>query len=114
MLYYHILKISNYNLQILQCLSVQGLTSSGGGSVPGLDGGNSSGVSRALIKDRLLYDDFMQLNLYFSSLIFYNTFIVIGVLLCYHPGSRFSICSLRNCIKDNLNGQFPIPSYGSL
>uniref|UniRef100_A0A251UQU0 Exocyst subunit Exo70 family protein n=1 Tax=Helianthus annuus TaxID=4232 RepID=A0A251UQU0_HELAN len=32
---------------ILQSLSVQGLTSSGG------DGGNSSGASRALIKDRL-------------------------------------------------------------
>ncbi|KAK3020411.1 hypothetical protein RJ639_045716 [Escallonia herrerae] len=39
--------------KILQCLSVQGLTSSGGGSSVGVDGGNSSGVSRAAIKDRL-------------------------------------------------------------
>ncbi|KAK8595460.1 hypothetical protein V6N13_016827 [Hibiscus sabdariffa] len=37
--------------KILQCLSIQGLTSSGGGSSVG-DGGNSSGVSRALVKDR--------------------------------------------------------------
>ncbi|XP_073118598.1 exocyst complex component EXO70A1-like [Henckelia pumila] len=39
--------------KILQCLSVQGLTSSGGGSAVSVDGGNSSGVSRAIIKDRL-------------------------------------------------------------
>ncbi|XP_042049776.1 exocyst complex component EXO70A1-like [Salvia splendens] len=39
--------------KILQCLSVQGLTSSGGGSSVGADGGNSSGVSRAIVKDRL-------------------------------------------------------------
>ncbi|OMO62735.1 Exocyst complex protein Exo70 [Corchorus capsularis] len=38
--------------KILQCLSVQGLTSSGGGSGAGGDGGNSSGVSRAMVKDR--------------------------------------------------------------
>ncbi|GAV70398.1 Exo70 domain-containing protein [Cephalotus follicularis] len=38
--------------KILQTLSVQGLTSSGGGSAMSGDGGNSSGVSRALIKDR--------------------------------------------------------------
>lgn len=38
--------------KILQCLSIQGLTSSGGGSTVGGDGGNSSGVSRALIKER--------------------------------------------------------------
>lgn len=39
-------------LQILQCLSIQGLTSSGGSGV-GADGGpNSSGVSRAIVKDR--------------------------------------------------------------
>ncbi|KAL0401436.1 UNVERIFIED_CONTAM: Exocyst complex component EXO70A1 [Sesamum latifolium] len=38
--------------KILQCLSVQGLTSSGGGSAVSADGGNSSGVSRAIIKDR--------------------------------------------------------------
>lgn len=42
--------------QILQCLSVQGLTSSGGGgSTVGGDGGNSSGVSRALVKERLIF-----------------------------------------------------------
>lgn len=40
--------------KILQSLSTQGLTSSGGGgSGVAVDGGNSSGVSRALIKDRL-------------------------------------------------------------
>ncbi|KAJ0102942.1 hypothetical protein Patl1_05851 [Pistacia atlantica] len=40
--------------KILQCLSVQGLTSSGGGSsVAGDASGNSSGVSRQLVKDRL-------------------------------------------------------------
>ncbi|XP_062091729.1 exocyst complex component EXO70A1-like [Humulus lupulus] len=38
--------------KILQCLTIQGLTSSGGGSSVGGDGGNSSGVSRALVKDR--------------------------------------------------------------
>ncbi|GFS46070.1 exocyst subunit exo70 family protein A1 [Actinidia rufa] len=40
-------------MTILQCLSVQGLTSSGGGSAVGVDGGNSSGVSRAVVKDKL-------------------------------------------------------------
>ncbi|GMH25708.1 hypothetical protein Nepgr_027551 [Nepenthes gracilis] len=40
--------------RILQSLSVQGLTSSGGGSsAVGADGGNSSGASRALVKERL-------------------------------------------------------------
>ncbi|KAG2669475.1 hypothetical protein I3843_14G036100 [Carya illinoinensis] len=38
--------------KILQCLSIPGLASSGGGSSVGVDGGNSSGVSRALVKDR--------------------------------------------------------------
>ncbi|KAK3228532.1 hypothetical protein Dsin_000413 [Dipteronia sinensis] len=38
--------------KILQCLSVQGLTSSGGGSNVGGDGGNSSGVSRQMVKER--------------------------------------------------------------
>ncbi|XP_057463405.1 exocyst complex component EXO70A1-like [Actinidia eriantha] len=40
--------------KILQCLSIQGsLSSIGGGSSIGVDGGNSSGVSRAIVKDRL-------------------------------------------------------------
>lgn len=41
--------------KILQSLTIQGLSSSGGGgSVSvGIDGGNSSGVSRAIVKDRL-------------------------------------------------------------
>lgn len=39
--------------KILQSLSVQGLASSGGGSTVSADGGNSSGVSRAIVKDRL-------------------------------------------------------------
>ena len=38
-----------FPLHILQCL-----TSSGDGSSVGGDGGNSSGVSRALVKDRLI------------------------------------------------------------
>ncbi|KAK7825378.1 exocyst complex component exo70a1 [Quercus suber] len=43
-----------FPLHILQCLTIQGLTSSGGGSSVGGDGGNSSGVPRALVKDRLI------------------------------------------------------------
>lgn len=40
--------------KILQSLSIQGLSSSGGGSVSvSVDGGNSSGVSRGIVKDRL-------------------------------------------------------------
>lgn len=39
--------------KILQSLSTQGLPSSGGGSGTMADGGNSSGASRALIKDKL-------------------------------------------------------------
>jgi exocyst complex protein 7 len=40
--------------KILQCLSIQGLNSSGGGSSSGVDGiNNSSGASRAVIKERL-------------------------------------------------------------
>ncbi|XP_027111283.1 exocyst complex component EXO70A1-like [Coffea eugenioides] len=38
--------------KILQCLSIQGLASSGGSGVSA-DGGNSSGASRAMVKDRL-------------------------------------------------------------
>ncbi|KAA8539100.1 hypothetical protein F0562_025792 [Nyssa sinensis] len=39
--------------KILQCLTIQGATSSVGGGSIGVDGGNSSGVSRAIVKDRL-------------------------------------------------------------
>ncbi|KAM3281164.1 exocyst complex component EXO70A1 [Capsicum chacoense] len=40
--------------KILQCLSIQGLTSSGGSNNSGtVDGQNSSGVSRSTVKDRL-------------------------------------------------------------
>uniref|UniRef100_A0A5B6ZVV6 Exocyst subunit Exo70 family protein n=1 Tax=Davidia involucrata TaxID=16924 RepID=A0A5B6ZVV6_DAVIN len=39
--------------KILQCLSIQVSTSSAGGSSVGVDGGTSSGVSRAIVKDRL-------------------------------------------------------------
>ncbi|KAL3370242.1 hypothetical protein AABB24_007329 [Solanum stoloniferum] len=38
--------------KILQCLSIQGLTSSGGSSSSGVDGQNSSGVSRSTVKER--------------------------------------------------------------
>jgi exocyst complex protein 7 len=39
-------------LQVLQCLSGQGLTSSGGSGQVGSEGGNSSGASRAAVKER--------------------------------------------------------------
>lgn len=41
-------------LQVLQCLSGQGLTSSGGSGQVGSEGGNSSGASRAAVKERLI------------------------------------------------------------
>lgn len=50
-----LLNFDSFRWQILQCLSIQGLTSSGGGSgTAGGDGGtgSSSGASRALVKDR--------------------------------------------------------------
>ncbi|GLT88721.1 hypothetical protein SLE2022_067330 [Rubroshorea leprosula] len=49
--------------KILQTLSVQGLTSSGGGSSVGGDSGSSSGASRALVKDR-----FKTFNMQFEEL----------------------------------------------
>ncbi|ONI21528.1 hypothetical protein PRUPE_2G071900 [Prunus persica] len=49
--------------KILQCLSIQGLTSSGGGSSVAGDGGSSSGVSRAIVKDR-----FKTFNMQFEDL----------------------------------------------
>ncbi|XP_040991545.1 exocyst complex component EXO70A1-like [Juglans microcarpa x Juglans regia] len=49
--------------KILQCLSIQGLASSGGGSSVGVDGGNSSGASRALVKER-----FKTFNMQFEEL----------------------------------------------
>ncbi|KAI4370707.1 hypothetical protein MLD38_019027 [Melastoma candidum] len=50
--------------KILQCLSIQGLTSSGGSSATaGPDGGNSSGASRALVKER-----FKTFNMQFEEL----------------------------------------------
>ncbi|KAK2973113.1 hypothetical protein RJ640_027085 [Escallonia rubra] len=49
--------------KILQCLSVQGLSSSGGSGSFGGDGGSTSGVSRALIKDR-----FKTFNIQFEEL----------------------------------------------
>ncbi|KAI4373098.1 hypothetical protein MLD38_011261 [Melastoma candidum] len=50
--------------KILQCLSIQGLTSSGGSSAAaGPDGGNSSGASRALVKER-----FKTFNIQFEEL----------------------------------------------
>eukprot|EP01018_Ginkgo_biloba_P012251 Gb_18937 [translate_table: standard] len=49
--------------KILQCLTVQGLASSGSGGGLGTDGGNSSGVSRALLKER-----FKAFNIQFEEL----------------------------------------------
>ncbi|CAN6445050.1 unnamed protein product [Victoria cruziana] len=49
--------------KIVQSLSVQGLSSSGGGSVPGADSGNSSGVSRSMVKER-----FKNFNVMFEEL----------------------------------------------
>lgn len=48
--------------KILQCLSAQGLTSSGGGSTAGAEGG-SSGASRTLLKER-----FKSFNMQFEEL----------------------------------------------
>jgi len=45
-------------LQVLQCLSGQGLTSSGGSGQVGSEGGNSSGASRAAVKERLVRSTF--------------------------------------------------------
>jgi exocyst complex protein 7 len=50
--------------KVLQCLSGQGLTSSGGSGQVGSEGGNSSGASRAAVKERLV----MYTN--YSSLLF--------------------------------------------
>ncbi|KAF7812125.1 exocyst complex component EXO70A1-like [Senna tora] len=56
-------KLMNRN-KILQCLSIQGLTSLGGGSgTAGGDGGTSSGASRAIVKDR-----FKTFNIMFEEL----------------------------------------------
>ncbi|XP_072998419.1 exocyst complex component EXO70A1-like [Typha latifolia] len=49
--------------KILQSLSGQGLTSSGGSGVPGSDGGNSSGASRTAVKER-----FRSFNIQFDEL----------------------------------------------
>ena len=49
-----------FGWQILQCLTVQGLNSSGGG---GDNSGNSSGLSRAMVKDR-----FKTFNIQFEEL----------------------------------------------
>lgn len=47
----------------MQCLSIQGLTSSGSGSAIGDGGGSGSGVSRAMVKDR-----FKTFNIQFEEL----------------------------------------------
>ncbi|XP_038971826.1 exocyst complex component EXO70A1-like [Phoenix dactylifera] len=49
--------------KVLQSVSGQSLTSSGGGSVVGSDGGNSSGVSRTTVKER-----FRSFNMQFEEL----------------------------------------------
>nr|TKW23776.1 hypothetical protein SEVIR_3G009100v2 [Setaria viridis] len=43
--------------KVLQCLSGQGLTSSGGSGQVGSEGGNSSGASRAAVKERPLIEN---------------------------------------------------------
>ncbi|RWV81318.1 hypothetical protein GW17_00057268, partial [Ensete ventricosum] len=48
---------------ILQTLSAQGLTSSGGGSIPGSDGGSSGLVPKPILKDR-----FKSFNMQFEEL----------------------------------------------
>lgn len=63
--------------QILQCLTIQGLTSSGGSSVGG-DGGSSSGVSRALVKDRWLTWTLPDAWVY-SDRIFIDTLVMLSV-----------------------------------
>ncbi|GJN25970.1 hypothetical protein PR202_gb13860 [Eleusine coracana subsp. coracana] len=49
--------------KVLQCLSGQGLTSSGGSGQIGSDGGNSSGASRAAVKER-----FRSFNMLFEEI----------------------------------------------
>ncbi|THU67735.1 hypothetical protein C4D60_Mb05t27840 [Musa balbisiana] len=49
--------------KILQTLSAQGLTSSGGGSIPGSDGGSSGLVPKPILKDR-----FKSFNMQFEEL----------------------------------------------
>ncbi|KAL6844318.1 hypothetical protein ACP4OV_025991 [Aristida adscensionis] len=49
--------------KVLQCLSGQGLTSSGGSGQVGSDGGNSSGASRAAVKER-----FRSFNMLFEEI----------------------------------------------
>ena len=76
-----------FPLQILQCLTIQGLTSSGGGSSVGGDGGNSSGVSRALVKDWLIL-----------SKIFIGVFQVINVTKMFWPGGISQVQDVQYAI----------------
>nr|CAD1838655.1 unnamed protein product [Ananas comosus var. bracteatus] len=55
--------LSHVDLHVLQSLSGQGLTSSGGSGPPGSDGGNSSGASRAAVKR-----EFRSFNVQFEEL----------------------------------------------
>lgn len=78
------------------------------------DGGNSSGVSRALIKDRLIFHPREP----FSS---NKNFVVHPISLLIMIGNRIMlsgssclIFNLRSFIKNNLSGQFLTQSCGSL
>jgi hypothetical protein len=98
-------------LQVLQCLSGQGLTSSGGSGQVGSDGGNSSGASRTAVKERSArYAD------YFFNMFSCTISEALSILFCFPTvlsGSGLSICYLRRSIKSNVAGPFQIPSCGN-
>ena len=79
----------------------------GFGSSVGGDGGNGSGVSRALVKDRLIMSKIFKG-------VFQVIFVTNGLTWWDFSGSRRSICNLRNFIKSNLSGQFLTLSCESL
>lgn len=104
------MSFGSFPFQILQCLSISGLTSSGGGSTGGGDGG-SSGASRAIVKDRWVFNcmsEFFSLR-NVSVCVSFN--ISIRILF---SGLRHSILCSKNFIRNNLNGQFQIQSCESL
>lgn len=80
------------------------------------DGGNSSGVSRALIKDRLIFHprEKTPFSSNKNSVVHpISLLIMIGNRIML-SGSSCLIFNLRSFIKNNLSGQFLTQSCGSL
>lgn len=96
-------------LQVLQCLSGQGLTSSGGSGQVGSEGSNSSGASRAAVKERLVRYTyvFSLLSPTISESFF---FVIFPVVL---SDSGLSMCYLKRSIRSNVAGRFQILSCAS-